>query len=102
MYTPNVDNFAEPLFWALALGCYEYLITIKYEANFLCRRKWSAATWLFLANRYMIVAMMIYQIAPYPPQVMLPVLLCESRLTYHFPIDVCCVLITIQDSSAQS
>ncbi|KAJ3536622.1 hypothetical protein NM688_g6812 [Phlebia brevispora] len=48
----------------LTFVCYEYLITFKYEYEFLWRRKWSAATWLFIANRYLLWASIIEQAAP--------------------------------------
>ncbi|KAJ3554759.1 hypothetical protein NM688_g2940 [Phlebia brevispora] len=43
----------------LAFVCYEYLITLKYEYEFLWRRKWTGSTWLFLANRYVLLAVII-------------------------------------------
>lgn len=52
-----------------ALVAYEHLITLKYEVNFLCGRKWSAATWIFVMNRYLLLAYVSFSSAPFSPQV---------------------------------
>lgn len=44
-----------PYRW-LALVFFEYLITIEYEWKFLSARRWTAVTWLFLLNRYLMLA----------------------------------------------
>ena len=48
---------------------YEHLVTLKYEADFLRSRRKSAATWLFLSNRYLLIARALSSIAPISPQV---------------------------------
>lgn len=57
------------LSYLTALGFYEYLITLEYEIDFLWRRRWTAATWIFQLNRYSTLAYAITTIAPYSPQV---------------------------------
>ncbi|KAJ3553605.1 hypothetical protein NM688_g3517 [Phlebia brevispora] len=39
------------VFSALTMISYEYLVTFRYEVEFIWRRRWSTATWLFLTNR---------------------------------------------------
>ncbi|KAJ3551550.1 hypothetical protein NM688_g4637 [Phlebia brevispora] len=41
---------------ALALVCYEFVITIGYEYESLWERNWTASTWLFVGNRYVLLA----------------------------------------------
>ncbi|KAJ3554875.1 hypothetical protein NM688_g2883 [Phlebia brevispora] len=55
---------AETQYTAPALIAYEYLITLQYEYEYLWQRKWTAATWLFLANRYLMLAFIIEVAAP--------------------------------------
>ncbi|KAJ3551552.1 hypothetical protein NM688_g4638 [Phlebia brevispora] len=71
--TPNsvvIDTFQTDLAYnycitaALAFVSYEYLITLRHEYEFLRMRKWTAATWLFLANRYLMLIVMIVQVLP--------------------------------------
>ncbi|KAJ3546093.1 hypothetical protein NM688_g5552 [Phlebia brevispora] len=62
-----ISNFAVSA--VLTVVCYEFLITIQYEYDFVWHRKWSAGTWLFLANRYLILAFMIITASPVSPQV---------------------------------
>ncbi|KAJ3553074.1 hypothetical protein NM688_g3811 [Phlebia brevispora] len=53
---------------ALASAVYEHAITLEFEYEFLWQRKWTAATWLFIANRYSLLACVISQSAPYSAQ----------------------------------
>ena len=55
-----------------ALTFYEYLITFKYEINFLWRRKRGAATWIFVYNRYLLLTSVVSMIVPYSAQVSNP------------------------------
>ncbi|KAJ3559718.1 hypothetical protein NM688_g174 [Phlebia brevispora] len=50
---------------ALAVVCYEFVAAFRNEFELVWQRKWTGATWLFLANRYSIVAAIIIQVAPY-------------------------------------
>ncbi|KAJ3557727.1 hypothetical protein NM688_g1318 [Phlebia brevispora] len=52
----------------LALVAYEYLVTLEHEHGFIWQRKWNAATWLFIANRYMMLAVMVEQASPWSAQ----------------------------------
>ncbi|PSR75618.1 hypothetical protein PHLCEN_2v9019 [Hermanssonia centrifuga] len=52
-----------------ALVVYDYIITIDQEITLVWRRKWSLATWIFIANRYLMFANMIWSITPYTAQV---------------------------------
>ncbi|KAJ3558959.1 hypothetical protein NM688_g623 [Phlebia brevispora] len=54
----NYSNIA-----ALAFVSYEHMITIPHEYEFL-GRKWTGATWLFLANRYFLLAAIIAEAVP--------------------------------------
>ncbi|KAJ3553151.1 hypothetical protein NM688_g3768 [Phlebia brevispora] len=57
-----VDNNC--IFAALTFVAYEHIITFQYEHEFVWRREWTAATWLFIANRYLLLASVIAQAAP--------------------------------------
>ncbi|KAJ3557930.1 hypothetical protein NM688_g1208 [Phlebia brevispora] len=54
---------------ALALAAYEHIITLQNECEFLLRRRWTAATWLLIANRYTLLGNLIAQSVPYSAQV---------------------------------
>ncbi|KAJ3558742.1 hypothetical protein NM688_g742 [Phlebia brevispora] len=72
------------IYAALALAAYEHIITFKYEHEFLWRRKWTAATWLFIANRYALLISIVIQSIPYNAQVSRSELMEESdQLTFH-------------------
>ncbi|KAJ3540693.1 hypothetical protein NM688_g6191 [Phlebia brevispora] len=49
----------------LTLAGYEYFIGFKHEYDFLWQRKWTAVTWLFLANRYLLLFDVIAQNVPF-------------------------------------
>ena len=44
---------------SIALVCFEHLLTLKYEVDFLRTRKVSAATWIFLSNRYLLLGFVL-------------------------------------------
>ena len=48
---------------------YEHLAALKYEADFLRNRRRSAATWIFLSNRYLLLAHALFTITPASPRV---------------------------------
>lgn len=50
--------------WAAALVAYEYMITIRQEVETMWMRKWTAATWLFLVNRYLMITYTVIQGIP--------------------------------------
>lgn len=52
-----------------ALVCFEHLITFNHEIDFLWRHKWSAATWLFVFNRYSLLTTVMFVILPFGAQV---------------------------------
>lgn len=52
-----------------ALVCFEHLITLKYEIDFLWRRKWTATTWIFIFNRYLLLANVVSLNIPIDAQV---------------------------------
>ncbi|KAF7791147.1 hypothetical protein EIP86_002158 [Pleurotus ostreatoroseus] len=71
-YRANLaDNYATCL--TTTLACYEFFLLLEHEI-FLLRRKWTGITWLFLANRYLLIAFVITMIAPYTPKNFLTVL----------------------------
>ncbi|KAJ3559722.1 hypothetical protein NM688_g173 [Phlebia brevispora] len=51
----------------LSIVCYEFISTWRHEHTVLWGQKWTGATWLFLANRYSIVAAIIVQVSPFSP-----------------------------------
>lgn len=53
----------------LALVCFEHLITFKYEIDFLRKRKWSTAIWIFFINRYQLIATVVVSVTPSSAQV---------------------------------
>ncbi|KAJ3556663.1 hypothetical protein NM688_g1900 [Phlebia brevispora] len=44
---------------------YELIITFEYQYEFVWRRKRTIATWLFLANRYSLLAVLVAQVVTY-------------------------------------
>ena len=65
-----------------ALAAYEYLITLGQEVALVWKRRWTGSTWLFVANRYIMLGWAVVQAAPYTPKV------CSScldqwRMSYH-------------------
>lgn len=67
------------LIYVLALVGYEHLVTLRYEIDFLWKRKWSSATWIFLTNRYLMLVRVIFQSSPTLPKVCSP-LYCIAEL----------------------
>ncbi|KAJ3534609.1 hypothetical protein NM688_g7109 [Phlebia brevispora] len=49
---------------ALVLVCYEFIVTFQYEYVLVWKRRWTGATWLFLGNRYFMLASILMQISP--------------------------------------
>ncbi|KAJ3553445.1 hypothetical protein NM688_g3610 [Phlebia brevispora] len=62
-------NYNYTAFASFTVVCYELIITFQHEYEFVWKRKWSAATWLFLANRYLVLAVMIAEVVPSSPRV---------------------------------
>ncbi|KAJ3536573.1 hypothetical protein NM688_g6819 [Phlebia brevispora] len=58
-----LDNRINYAFSALAF--YEYVITLRYEWDCLSAPKWGIGTWIFLVNRYLMLATVVQTIAPY-------------------------------------
>ncbi|KAJ3526724.1 hypothetical protein NM688_g8225 [Phlebia brevispora] len=54
---------------ALTVACYEFLATFRHEYELVWKRRWTGATWLFLANRYLTLANIIVLISPYSSEV---------------------------------
>ncbi|KAJ3541650.1 hypothetical protein NM688_g6055 [Phlebia brevispora] len=52
-----VQNYS--IFASLVIVCYEFIITLQDEYEFIWRRKRTVATWLFLTNRYLMLAVAI-------------------------------------------
>ncbi|THH00540.1 hypothetical protein EW026_g2019 [Hermanssonia centrifuga] len=48
-----------------AVITYEYVVTFGQEVEAMWLRKWTGATWLFLVNRYMMIAGAVIAAAPY-------------------------------------
>ncbi|KAJ3554683.1 hypothetical protein NM688_g2980 [Phlebia brevispora] len=59
-------------FGALGLAAYEYMITLEHEYEFVWRRKWTPATWLFVTNRYILLTSIALQAMRVSAQVRLP------------------------------
>ncbi|THG93504.1 hypothetical protein EW026_g7749 [Hermanssonia centrifuga] len=52
-----------------AFVTYEYIITFGQEVTMVWRRRWSLVTWMFVANRYLMIGLMIYTISPFTAKV---------------------------------
>ncbi len=52
----------------IALVVYEHLVTLRFEKELLWRRNWSAATWIFVFNRYLLLADVLFLIVPFGSQ----------------------------------
>ncbi|THH00590.1 hypothetical protein EW026_g1968 [Hermanssonia centrifuga] len=61
-----VDEFV--IYAMMALVSYEYLLTIRQEISMIWRRKHTAVTWLFVSNRYLMLASFIIAVATASPQ----------------------------------
>lgn len=53
----------------VALAAYEYILTLRDEQMLIWHRKWTASTWLFLANRYLMMFQVIQSLTPYTSEV---------------------------------
>ncbi|KAJ3551549.1 hypothetical protein NM688_g4635 [Phlebia brevispora] len=77
------------IFAVLTFVCYEFVITLEYEFEFLWQRQWTAATWLFIANRYLLLAATIPQATPFSAQMFQfcihDVLECAVQSSYRHP-----------------
>ncbi|KAJ3545074.1 hypothetical protein NM688_g5670 [Phlebia brevispora] len=65
-YLRVARRVANPDITAALVG-YEYMITIRYEHEFVWKRKWNAATFLFLVNRYVLLLEIVVQTLPFTP-----------------------------------
>ncbi|PSR75263.1 hypothetical protein PHLCEN_2v9229 [Hermanssonia centrifuga] len=60
-----VDLVEQTMIYAMcALATYEYIITFNQERTMIWRRKWSMVTWIFMANRYLLMSSTIWDVAP--------------------------------------
>lgn len=48
----------------LALAVFEHAVTLEQEVAVMWQRKWSAAFWLFVVNRYITLALCVIQVTP--------------------------------------
>ena len=55
--------------YATALVFYEFIITLKYEVDFVWKKRWSTATWIFVSNRYLMLVNVVSFLVPFSPQV---------------------------------
>ncbi|KAI0804533.1 hypothetical protein BC629DRAFT_1590794 [Irpex lacteus] len=72
----------------IALYCYEWFITLDQEINDVWAKGWSLATWVFAANRYGTLLIMIIQILPTP-----------NRTVRTYPYDNINMSLTIPEQS---
>ncbi|KAJ3541313.1 hypothetical protein NM688_g6102 [Phlebia brevispora] len=56
------ENYA--IVTSITLAGYEYLLGLDHEYRLLFRRKWTAVTWLSIANRYFMLAVVITAVMP--------------------------------------
>lgn len=61
------DHLQTPIF--VALAGYEYVLTWREEQILVWQRKWTMSTWLFLANRYLLLLTTTMSAMPYTRQV---------------------------------
>ena len=73
---------------------YEHLTTLKHEADFLRSRRKSAATWILLSNRYLLIARVLYTIAPISPQVS------DTIAAHKFATDIAQLGVSTRDSGS--
>ncbi|KAJ3551498.1 hypothetical protein NM688_g4668 [Phlebia brevispora] len=72
--TSSVSQFESDLFSnhcaniVLTLACYEYLFELRHEYE-CWQRKWTGTTWLFRANRYILLVVSVIGVVPYTPEV---------------------------------
>ncbi len=66
-----------------ALVAYEYIITISQEVKLIWWRKWTCATWIFMANRYLMIAIMVLDVSHISTEVRVYVSRWSSRLTVY-------------------
>ncbi len=57
--------------FASALVVYEHIITFQQEVQAVWKRKWSAVTWLFALNRYLLLLVSIGNCLPTTEKVLL-------------------------------
>ncbi|THG99238.1 hypothetical protein EW026_g3062 [Hermanssonia centrifuga] len=61
----SIVTDANIIYTMTALVAYEYVITLRQEMTMVWQRKWTLATWLFIANRYLLIGYTIWGAAPY-------------------------------------
>ncbi|KAJ3545483.1 hypothetical protein NM688_g5620 [Phlebia brevispora] len=94
--TNLLENYS--LTAAACLACYEFIIGFKHEYSMLWRgmNRWTSASWLLAANRYLVVAYAIIAVTPTGPQLTVPcwdilvsafvdaaVITCAEQLCYN-------------------
>ncbi|PSR87355.1 hypothetical protein PHLCEN_2v5172 [Hermanssonia centrifuga] len=47
-----------------ALAAYEYTITVKQEMTMVWQHRWTLVAWIFMANRYVMIGIVIWTVAP--------------------------------------
>ena len=52
-----------------ALGAYDYMLTLQDEWSLVWQRKWRGSTWLFVANRLLMLANVVLCVMPFNEQV---------------------------------
>ncbi|KAJ3553986.1 hypothetical protein NM688_g3335 [Phlebia brevispora] len=52
------------VFAALTIVCYEFIATFRHEYELVWKRRWTGATWLFLANRYSTLVNIVATVYP--------------------------------------
>ncbi|THG94888.1 hypothetical protein EW026_g6666 [Hermanssonia centrifuga] len=58
------DDLVEQFMISAMCTAYEYIITLNQEVTMIWRRKWSMVTWIFMANRYLMMSSVIWNSTP--------------------------------------
>ncbi|THG95040.1 hypothetical protein EW026_g6530 [Hermanssonia centrifuga] len=45
-------------------AAYEYTITMKQEMTMVWQHRWTLVAWIFMANRYVMIGIVIWTVAP--------------------------------------
>ncbi|PSR75261.1 hypothetical protein PHLCEN_2v9227 [Hermanssonia centrifuga] len=61
---PHLTPLRLSLNFMTTLAAYEYIITFNQEVTMIWRRKWSIVTWIFMANRYLMMSSAIWDSTP--------------------------------------
>ncbi|KAJ3553447.1 hypothetical protein NM688_g3609 [Phlebia brevispora] len=78
---------------SLTLVCYEFVITFRREYELVWTRKWTAARWLLLSSRYLVLVCILVSIVPYSAALLFQTWYVPSvQDVKYLPVDVPSIL----------